>query len=112
MKTVAAYLAQLKTERDVSYQTIADAIGISSGTLSYIGSGKTEKPAPETLRRIAVYFGGGDAVRAAAIYEEFMNRAGYLDALPRLSEGEILLRLRRDYPGVYRAIVGESEEPD
>jgi transcriptional regulator with XRE-family HTH domain len=112
MRTVAAYLKQLKDERDVSYQQIADEIGVSPGTLSYISSGRTEKPAPETLRRIAVYFGAGNAQAAAVIYQEFMDRAGYLAALPRLPEGEILDRLRRLYPDIYRQVAGGEPEPD
>jgi transcriptional regulator with XRE-family HTH domain len=112
MRTVAAYLVQLKEEKGVSYQVIADAIGVSPGTLSYISSGRTEKPAPETLRRIAAYFGGGNAQQAALIYQEFMDRAGYLAALPRLPEGEILERLRRLHPDIYRQVAGNEPEPD
>jgi transcriptional regulator with XRE-family HTH domain len=112
MRTVAAYLAQLKEEKDVSFKTIGDAVGISPGTLSYIASGDTEKPAPDTLRRIAVFFGGGNAKTAALIYQELMDRAGYLDALPRLPEGEILDRLRRLYPEIYRQVAGDEPGPD
>ncbi len=96
----------------MSYQTIADETGISTGTLSHIGTGRTRQPDPETLRRLARYFGEGDTARAAVIYEEFMDRAGYLDALPQMSEQEILERLRRDYPEIYEEIVGGTSEPD
>jgi transcriptional regulator with XRE-family HTH domain len=111
MNAVSDYLKQLKSEKSVSYQKIADATGISTGTLSHIGTGRTKQPDPETLRKLAMYFADNDATGAAVVYEEFMSRAGYLAALPKLTEEEIVLRLRRDFPDIYRAIVDALEAP-
>lgn len=86
--TLQHYLLQLKERHNTPFQAIADATGISKGTLSQITAGRTKSPDPDTLRRLAIFFGKSEA-EVAAIYEEFMNRAGYLDGLPQFEEPDL-----------------------
>lgn len=61
---------------------VADAAGISTGTLHYLLSGKTTEPKPSTLQALAVTFGGNSLEDQQRTYAELMFLAGYLDLLP------------------------------
>lgn len=61
---------------------VAEAAGISTGTLHYLLSGKTTEPKPSTLRAIAETFGGDTLAAKQQTYAELMLLAGYLDLLP------------------------------
>lgn len=109
MNTLAQYLDGLiKRKGEPSHETIKAQTGIGVGTISYIRTGKTEKPDPDTLRRLAMFLGESDFEKAE-IYKELMEKAGYLDGFPILSEKEIVYRLRREYPEIYRQIANGNE---
>lgn len=68
--------------RGHTYKQIADATGLSKGTLSQIVQGQTQSPDPKTLARLARYFGKTE-VEQREIYEQMMSLAGYLELLPQ-----------------------------
>jgi transcriptional regulator with XRE-family HTH domain len=60
----------------------ATAANVSAGGLHNLVSGKVKEPQPQTLARLARYFGSTDAERRL-LYAEMMQRSGYFDLLPK-----------------------------
>lgn len=67
----------------------AKAIGISHGSLHRIMTGSTDQPQIETLKAIALYYGGTEQEQQD-IYMRLMGLAGYLSPQPRASADELL----------------------
>jgi transcriptional regulator with XRE-family HTH domain len=79
METLAEYVRYVI--RGTPNDKAAQAAGISSGTMHYILSGRTNNPKPETLEAIAKAFGRNDVERRL-FYAEMMRLSGYLELLP------------------------------
>lgn len=65
------YLRQLREQKKISINQLADVAGISNSQISRIENGLRGVPKPATIRKIA------DAL--AVPYEELMGKAGYLE---------------------------------
>lgn len=77
------YLKRVRiSEGYATQKKLSNASGISQTTLSRIEAG-TQKPAPETLRGLSKCFN-------AVNYGELMEKAGYLDGLPKAHKELVL----------------------
>lgn len=74
-----AYLKQIREDKGLSINQLAQAADISGSQISRIENGLRGIPKPQTLRKIA------DALEVP--YEELMSKAGYLDSELSLHEG-------------------------
>ncbi|CAM3456914.1 transcriptional regulator [Paenibacillus lactis] len=73
-----AYLKQIREDKGLSINQLAQAADISGSQISRIENGLRGIPKPQTLRKIA------DALEVP--YEELMSKAGYLDSELSLHE--------------------------
>lgn len=73
-----AYLKQIREDKGLSINQLAQAAEISGSQISRIENGLRGIPKPQTLRKIA------DALEVP--YEELMSKAGYLDSELSLHE--------------------------
>jgi len=73
-----AYLKQMREDKGLSINQLAQAAEISGSQISRIENGLRGIPKPQTLRKIA------DALGVP--YEELMSKAGYLDSELSLHE--------------------------
>ncbi len=73
-----AYLKQMREDKGLSINQLAQAADISGSQISRIENGLRGIPKPQTLRKIA------DALGVP--YEELMSKAGYLDSELSLHE--------------------------
>ncbi|HAF97092.1 helix-turn-helix domain-containing protein [Paenibacillus sp. FSL K6-1566] len=73
-----AYLKQIREDKGLSINQLAQAADISGSQISRIENGLRGIPKPQTLRKIA------DALEIP--YEELMSKAGYLDSELSLHE--------------------------
>lgn len=62
-------LRQVRQARNLTLKTVADAVGIDTGSLSRIEQGK-QGCSPDTAAKLAAYFGGGAISELEILYPE------------------------------------------
>lgn len=70
MSSIGDALRQLRQQRSLTLQEVADGAGVSRSYLSQVESGKIIAPSPQMLHMLARFYGTGPAA--------FLERAGYL----------------------------------
>jgi transcriptional regulator with XRE-family HTH domain len=68
--TIGKELFRLRTLKGVSLRKVEDETGISNAYLSQLETGKTDKPSPGILHKLADYYG--------AEYMDLLKESGYL----------------------------------
>jgi len=90
--SIGTYIANLRTEKQMSLRELATKASLSSSEVSRIETGKRQKPTPATLKSIskALNTDYSDLMKVAGYIEEETDEDGIFEQVFRDESGEIV----------------------